>query len=86
MRGSRVGRANAYAQARRRGRIRVATVRESIEHEKDVEAARVKWAALAPAIGWCHGCGAHVDEANGKLHDEHCLPAHPHRCQKGQNT
>jgi len=52
----------------------------------DVEQAARKWSELAPRFGFCGGCGARVDEANGKLHDEGCITADPARCRPGQRT
>jgi len=52
----------------------------------DIEQEARRWAEVAPRLGWCGGCGARVDEANGKLHDEGCIPAQPERCRKGQIT
>lgn len=56
------------------------------EAHEDGDREAKHWEAMAPALGFCPRCGAHVDEANGKLHDEHCIPGKPERCQKGQNT
>ncbi len=54
--------------------------------EADIEQEARRWASVATKLGWCNGCGATIDEANGKLHDEGCIPSAPERCRKGQRT
>jgi hypothetical protein len=54
--------------------------------EADMELEARKWRELAPRFGFCNGCGARVDEANGKLHDEGCIPGEPERCMPGQRS
>jgi hypothetical protein len=59
------------------------------EADREYDEARMRaamWALRAPSVGFCSGCGAHVDEAHGKLHDEGCIPSAPFRCQPGQRT
>ncbi len=66
--------------------VRVSSAREVRDEVADIELAARKWAEVAVRVGWCSGCGGRVDEANGILHDEHCIPADPSRCQKGKVT
>jgi hypothetical protein len=54
--------------------------------EADMELEARKWRELAPRLGFCNGCGARIDEANGKLHDEGCIPGQPERCTPGQRS
>lgn len=67
----------------KRASVRVQTSRQDAI---DIEAAARAWAARAPRFGFCTGCGAMIDEANGRLHDEGCITAEPERCAKGQIT
>ncbi len=52
----------------------------------DGEREAERWRRLAPVLGYCGGCGARVDEKNGKLHDEGCIPSQPDRCTPGQRS
>lgn len=70
---------------RGRGHSRPISDAERRQDELDCEQQTKRWESLAPKLGWCSGCGAHVDEANGKLHDEGCL-LDESRCKKGQRT
>lgn len=56
------------------------------EAEEAAEREAKHWEAMAPSLGFCPRCAAHVNEAEGKLHDAHCIPGQPHRCAAGQNS
>lgn len=53
---------------RRGSRVTVAA------EEREVAERAARWEAEAPTVGWCHGCGTHVDEPAGKLH-QGCMSA-----------
>lgn len=73
------GYGKATPRAWRRGpRVRAASAVDAI----DIEAEAKAWAARAVRFGFCLGCGAVVDEAAGKLHDDGCITADPSRCGK----
>lgn len=83
-----------YSFGNRRGgrpvKCHVRTVRlgsgEAKDWEAEVKREAERWARIAPRKGFCNCCGATVDEENGRLHDEGCIPSQPERCRKGQRT
>lgn len=84
---SRTSRAAMKWQARKRGVRRSGGSGASLRDElADIELEAKKWAELAPKLGFCGSCGARVNEAEGKLHDEGCIPSQPERCRVGQRT
>lgn len=82
---SRAGRIGGIMRTRRTFRNASANA-NSPEMIAEAERESKHWEAMAPSLGFCPRCGAHVDEANGRLHDGHCIPGQPERCRPGQNS